>query len=66
MRLHGKINATVFKGILKKYVVPNLRTVINQLAVFVITLRVTERSLLRHFFLGRTLLLWSGLLKAQT
>ena len=34
VRLHGKINATVYKKILKKYVVPNLRTVINQPAVF--------------------------------
>ena len=34
VRLHGKINATVCKEILKKYVVPNLRTAINQPAVF--------------------------------
>ena len=34
VRLHGKINATVYKEILKKHVVPNLRTVINQPAVF--------------------------------
>ena len=34
VRLHGKINATVYKKILKKHVVPNLRTVINQPAVF--------------------------------
>ena len=33
MRLHGKINATVYKKILKKHV-PNLRTAINQPAVF--------------------------------
>ena len=34
VRLHGKINATVYKEILKKHVVPNLRTAINQPAVF--------------------------------
>ena len=34
VRLHVKINATVYKGILKKYDVPNLRTAINQPAVF--------------------------------
>ena len=34
VRLHAKINATVYKEILKKHVVPNLRTVINQLALF--------------------------------
>ena len=28
--------------------------------------RVTQQSLLRHFILRRLLLLWSGLLKAQT
>ena len=33
-RLHAKINATVYKEILKKHIVPNLRTVINQLALF--------------------------------
>ena len=33
VRLHGKINATVYKEILKKHV-PNLRIAINQLAVF--------------------------------
>ena len=33
VRLHGKINATVYKEILKKHV-PNLRTAINQSAVF--------------------------------
>ena len=32
-RLHDKINATVYKQILKKHV-PNLRTAINQPAVF--------------------------------
>ena len=32
---HGKINATVYKEILKKNVVPNLRTAINQPMVFV-------------------------------
>ena len=31
---HSKINAIVHKEILKKRVVPNLRTAINQLAVF--------------------------------
>ena len=38
---------------------------INQLYLCKIMLRVTERSLLRHFFPRRMLLLWSGLLKAQ-
>ena len=32
--LHDKINATIYKEILKKHVVPNLRTAINQPAVF--------------------------------
>ena len=34
LRLYGKINANVYKKILKKHVVPNLRTAINQLTVF--------------------------------
>ena len=34
VRLHDKINITVYKEILKKHSVPHLRTVINQLAVF--------------------------------
>ena len=34
VRLHSKINATVYKEILKKHIVPNLRTAINQPAVF--------------------------------
>ena len=34
VRLYSKINATVYKMILKKHVVPNLRTAINQPAVF--------------------------------
>ena len=34
VRLLGKINATVYKDILKKHVVPNLRTAINQPVVF--------------------------------
>ena len=34
VRLHGKINASVYKEILNKHVVPNLRTAINQPAVF--------------------------------
>ena len=38
---------------------------IHQQYLCKITLRVTQRSLLRHFFLRRMLLLWSGLLKAQ-
>ena len=33
VRLHGKINATVYKDILKKHV-PNLRTTINQPVIF--------------------------------
>ena len=32
--LHSKINTAVYKEILKKHVVPNLRTEINQTAVF--------------------------------
>ena len=35
VRLNGKINATVYKEILKKHV-PNLRTSINQPAVFML------------------------------
>ena len=34
IRLHVKINANVYKEILKKDIVPNLRTTINQPAVF--------------------------------
>ena len=34
VKLHSKINSTVYKEILKKHVVPNLRTAINQPAVF--------------------------------
>ena len=34
VRLYGKINATVYKAILKEHV-PNLRTAINQPAVFI-------------------------------
>ena len=34
VRLHGKINATVYKEILKKHIVTNLKTAINQPAVF--------------------------------
>ena len=33
VRLHSKINTTVYKEILKKHVVPNFRTAINQPAV---------------------------------
>ena len=35
VRLQGKINATVYKEILKKHVVPNLRTAINHPALFI-------------------------------
>ena len=35
VRLHCRINATVYKKILKKHVGPNLRTAINQRAVFI-------------------------------
>ena len=35
VRLHSKINTTVYKEILKKHVVLNLRTAINQLTVFI-------------------------------
>ena len=34
IRLHSKINAAVYKEKLKMHVVPNLRTAINQPAVF--------------------------------
>ena len=34
LRFHSKINATVYKEVLKKHDVPNLRTAINQLALF--------------------------------
>ena len=34
VRLHGKINATVYKEKLKKHMVPNFRNVINQPAIF--------------------------------
>ena len=34
VKLHGKINATTYKEILKKHIVPNLRTAINQPVVF--------------------------------
>ena len=51
VRLQGKINATVYKEILKL-------TEINPC--------ITRRSPLRHFFLWRVLLLWSALLKTQT
>ena len=34
VKLHGKINATVYKKIMKLHVLPNLRTGINQPAVF--------------------------------
>ena len=34
VRLHGKINANVYKEILKKHVILNVRTAINQPAVF--------------------------------
>ena len=35
VRLHGKTNVTVYKAILKKHVVPYLRTEINQLTIFI-------------------------------
>ena len=34
LRPHGKINTTLYKEILKKQVVPNLNTAINQSTVF--------------------------------
>ena len=34
VRLYSKINATVYKEILKKHVVPNLRNAIDQAAIF--------------------------------
>ena len=67
VRLHGKINAIVHKEMLKKHVVPHLRTAINQAAVLMQdNARVTQRSLLRHFFPRRMFLLWRGMLKAKT
>ena len=67
VKLHGKINAIVYKEILKKHI-PNLRTAINQPAVFMQDNApcLTVKSVKRFFFLRRMLLLWSGLLKAQT
>ena len=35
VRLHSKMNTTVYKEVLKKHVVPNMRTAINQLAIFI-------------------------------
>ena len=66
-RLHSKINATLYKEVLKEHVVPNLRTSINQPAVFMQDkIHVRLRSLLRYFFLRMMLLLWSGQLEAQS
>ena len=66
LKLHSKINATVYKEVLKKHVAPNLRTAINQLYLCKITLHALQWSLLRHFFLRGMLLLKNSLLKAQT
>ena len=66
VRLHGKINTTVLKEILKKHV-PNLRTAINQPVVFIqdnTPCHIVKS--VKAFLLRRMLLLWSGLLKAQT
>ena len=66
VRLHGKINATVYKEIWRNmYLIWELQ-LINQLYICKSMFHVKQRSLLRHFFLRRMLLLWSGLLKAQT
>ena len=65
VRLHGRINANVYKDILKKRV-PNLRTAINQPAVFMQDNTPCHTTNLRHFFLRRMLLLLSSLLKART
>ena len=64
VRLHGKINATVYKEILKKYDVLNLRTAINQPAISMQDNTPYHRAKSVKTFLS--LLLWSGLLKAQT
>ena len=34
VRLHGRINTSVYKELLKQHVLPNLRTTINQPGVF--------------------------------
>ena len=67
VRLHGKINANVYKEMLKKRVEPNLRNAINQPAVFMQDKAPcnTAKSV-KPLFLRRILLLWSGLLKAQS
>ena len=59
--LHSKIDTAVYKEILKKYVVPNLRTAINQPAVF-----MQDNAPCHTVKSVKTFLLWSALLKAQT
>ena len=71
VRLHCKINEIVYKEILKKHVVPNLRSAINQPAVFMQgnSLCHTAKSFktfLSEIFFWRMIVLWSGLLKDQT
>ena len=65
VRLHSKLMQLYTKRYWRNmYLIWELQ-LINQLYLSKITLCVTLWSLLRHFFLGRMLLLWSGLLKAQ-
>ena len=57
VRLHGKINATVYKEILKEHV-PILRTAINQPAVFMQDdAPCNTAKSFKRFFQRRTLLL---------
>ena len=67
-RLHSKINTTVYKEILKKHVVPILRTTINQQAVFIQdnALCHTVKSVKTFLFVEDVTVMWNGLLKAQT
>ena len=61
--LHGKINATVYEEILKKYVLPDLRNVINQPVVFLQDNAPYHRAKsVKTFFLRKM----SGPLKFQT
>ena len=44
VRLHGKFNAIVYKELLKKHVIPNLRTAIDQPSVFMQDNTVCHRA----------------------
>ena len=65
VRLHGTINATEYKEIFKKHV-PNLRNAINQPTVFMQDNAPCHTAKSVKTFFLRMLVLWSGLLKAQT